>query len=77
MTPSAPAWNAALEASMLFLVLNEPVPAKTGTRPFAKRTVRRISSRCSVSVNVGDSPVVPHGTSPSMPPSICWARSFS
>ena len=68
---------AAFEASMLFLVLLEPVPASTGTRPLANRTVRAISSRCSASVKVGDSPVVPQGTKPLMPPSICLARRAS
>jgi hypothetical protein len=62
---------------MVFFVENEPVPAMTGTRPLAIATARFTSSTCSSSVSVGDSPVVPQGTSPAMPPVICRSQSAS
>ena len=42
-----------------------------GTRPRAISTVSSVSRRCSTVVSVATSPVVPHGTSPSLPSAIC------
>src|SRR5215217_9054320 len=50
-------------------VLLEPVPATTGTRPFATRTTVSTTSRSSSSLIAGVSPVVPQGTRPLTP---CW-----
>src|SRR5437867_9473107 len=47
-----------------------PVPATTGMRPRAWATASRISSLCSSTSTVGDSPVVPTTTMPSLPCSI-------
>jgi len=44
-----------------------PVPAITGIRPAAWSTVTRISSQCSSTFTVGDSPVVPTITMASVP----------
>src|SRR5262245_34191599 len=71
ITASAPTSSAALLALMLFAVEFEPVPASTGTRPFATLTARAMISSCSSSDRVGASPVVPQGTSPLTPPAIC------
>lgn len=54
----------------------EPVPAMTGTRPRAASTVARMIAICSSCVTVGDSPVVPTGTRPSIPPRIWCSTSF-
>src|SRR3712207_5963804 len=48
-------------------VLLEPVPAITGTLPFATLTTVLMTSLSSASVIEDVSPVVPHGTSPWMP----------
>src|SRR4028119_546260 len=48
-------------------VLFEPVPATTGTRPFATLTTVLMTRRSSSSVMAGVSPVVPQGTRPWMP----------
>src|SRR4028119_1735307 len=45
----------------------EPVPAITGTRPFVTRTTVSMTSRSSLSLMAGVSPVVPQGTRPWMP----------
>jgi hypothetical protein len=68
MTASAPAATAALDLASVFSVALVPVPAITGTRPLARATTAAMTSRCSSSESVGDSPVVPHGTSPSTQP---------
>src|SRR5919107_3885010 len=49
-------------------VLFEPVPATTGTRPFATLTTVLTTSRSSSSDMAGVSPVVPQGTRPWTPP---------
>src|SRR5690349_17851666 len=53
----------------------------TGTRPLANCTVSSMMRACSLKSTVGDSPVVPTGTSPSIPPliwcSTCSRRRFS
>src|SRR5215216_2657002 len=48
-------------------VLLEPVPATTGTRPFATRTTVSTTTRSSSSLMAGVSPVVPQGTRPLTP----------
>jgi hypothetical protein len=48
-----------------------PVPAITGMRPAAYSTAARTSSQCSSTSTVGDSPVVPTMTIPSLP-SATW-----
>ena len=52
---------------MASLVELEPVPAITGTLPLEMLTVISIIFLCSEKSKVGDSPVVPHGTSPDVP----------
>src|SRR5213083_2447940 len=47
----------------------------TGTRPFVSLITNRITSMCSSWLNVGDSPVVPTGTRPSIPAAICCSTS--
>ena len=54
----------------------EPVPAITGTRPAAVSMQSSMTCLCSSWLSVGDSPVVPHGTSPCAPWSICHSTSF-
>src|SRR5215204_6641776 len=49
-------------------VLFEPVPATTGTRPFAILTTVLTTRRSSSSDIAGVSPVVPQGTRPWTPP---------
>src|ERR1700759_503627 len=49
----------------------EPAPAITGTRPLACSTQSSITRACSSWLRVGDSPVVPQGTSPWVPSAIC------
>ena len=49
----------------------DPVPATTGTRPEARSTQKLTTASCSSLVSVALSPVVPHGTSPWIPESIC------
>ncbi len=56
---------------MASAVLLEPAPAITGTRPAATSTQTFTTSRCSRWESVGDSPVVPTGTSPFVPSAIC------
>src|SRR4051794_3903346 len=48
----------------------------TGTRPRAASTVSSITRSCSGKSSVGDSPVVPTGTRPSMPP-LTWYSTCS
>jgi hypothetical protein len=48
-----------------------PVPAMTGTRLRVSSTTTLMTRMCSSWVRVGDSPVVPTGTRPSMPAAIC------
>src|SRR4029077_17725937 len=56
----------------------EPVPAITGTpEPLAAAMQMSITRLCSAIDRVGDSPVVPQGTSPSVPSLICQATNFS
>ena len=45
----------------------EPVPAMTGTRPRAASMTSSTTRLCSSWLRVGDSPVVPQGTMPSVP----------
>jgi hypothetical protein len=56
-------------------VLFEPVPAITATRPPTTSVTCRTTSTCSAGESVADSPVLPHGTSPSTPHSICHSIS--
>ena len=58
----APALAAALDFAMASAVLFVPVPAMTGRRRRVVLTTHSITPSCSSPVNVGDSPVVPHGT---------------
>src|SRR5262245_625262 len=48
----------------------------TGTRPAAASMHSSTTRRCSSWVRVGDSPVVPHGTRPCAPWSICHSTSL-
>lgn len=50
------------------MVLFAPVPAMIGTRPAATSMVRRMTSVCSPTVSVEDSPVVPTDTIAEVPP---------
>jgi len=52
-----------------------PVPAMIGMRPRECWTATRISSLCSSTSTVGDSPVVPTTTMPSVPSSTCQSIS--
>ena len=54
----------------------EPVPAITGTRPFAASTQSSVTRMCSAGVSVGDSPVVPTGTRPCVPSEMCHSTRF-
>src|SRR5204862_299917 len=53
-----------------------PVPAMIGMRPRACCTAMRISSLCSSKLTVGDSPVVPTTTMPSVPSAACQSMRF-
>src|SRR5512139_1684312 len=64
---SAPALFAYRVMTIASFVLFDPVPAMTGTRPSAARITRSITRSCSSNESVGASPVVPHGTMPSVP----------
>ncbi len=75
-SPSAPTLRAAADSSIVSRVEFEPVPATTGTRFFAAWTTISMIRMCSSTVTVGDSPVVPTGTSPSMPAAICSSTSL-
>src|SRR5476649_753366 len=78
MAASAPAFLACLVSSIASSVEFEPVPAITGTpEPLAAAMQRSMTRLCSVMERVGDSPVVPHGTRPSVPSLICQATNFS
>src|SRR5690606_2241303 len=61
---------------MASLVLLAPVPAMMGMRPRAVSRQTRITSRCSSTSRVADSPVVPTATMPSVPCPICHSTSF-
>src|SRR5689334_24336838 len=52
-----------------------PQPAITGTRPRASSTQARTTLNCSSAERVAPSPVVPQGTSASVPFSICQRTS--
>ena len=54
----------------------DPVPAMTWQRPAAASIVTSIKRRCSAWLSVGDSPVVPTGTTPVIPCSI-WNATFA
>src|SRR5947207_5412153 len=78
MAASAPAFLACLVRSIASSVEFEPVPAITGTpEPLAARMQMSITRLCSSIESVGDSPVVPQGTRPSVPSLICQATNFS
>jgi hypothetical protein len=70
MIPSTPASSACLVKLMEARVLFEPVPAMTGTLPLTASTTTLNKVIFSSVVNVGDSPVVPAITMPSVPLSI-------
>src|SRR5512133_1818850 len=53
-----------------------PVPAMMGMRLAVCSTAILISSQCSSTVTVGDSPVVPTMTMPSVPSAMCQSMSF-
>ena len=78
MAASAPAFLACLVSSIASAVEFEPVPAITGTpEPLAAAMQMSMTRLCSSIESVGDSPVVPHGTRPSVPSLICQATNFS
>jgi hypothetical protein len=52
-------------------VLFDPAPAITGTRPSAASMQSSTTRLCSSWTTVGDSPVVPTGTTPLDPSRIC------
>src|SRR5688572_23210664 len=52
-------------------VLFDPAPAITGTFPAASSMQTSTTRLCSAWESVGDSPVVPTGTRPFVPSSIC------
>ena len=63
----APVAFACRVSSIASRVELEPVPAMTARRPRAASTTIPTTRRCSSWDSVGDSPVVPHGTTPSVP----------
>src|SRR3954471_23727034 len=78
MAASAPAFLACLVSSIASSVELEPVPAMTGTpEPLAAAMQMSITRLCWIMESVGDSPVVPQGTRPSVPSLICQATNFS
>src|SRR5215475_1965279 len=78
MAASAPACLACFVSSIASAVEFEPVPAITGTPvPLAVAMQMSITRLCSSIESVGDSPVVPHGTRPSVPSLICQPTNFS
>ena len=78
MAASAPAFLAWRVRSIASSVEFEPVPAITGTPvPLAAAMQISMTRLCSSMESVGDSPVVPHGTRPSVPSLICQATNFS
>src|SRR6478609_6441826 len=78
MAASAPACLACLVSSIASAVEFEPVPAITGTPvPLAVAMQMSITRLCSSIDRVGDSPVVPQGTRPSVPSLICQPTNFS
>src|SRR5690554_6355434 len=70
-TALAPAFSANSARWTASRVELEPAPAMTGTRPPDASTASSMTRRCSSWLTVGDSPVVPTGTSPLEPSSIC------
>jgi len=72
---SAPSDRAAFTCSITSWVAFEPAPAITGTRPRTTSTVARMTSAFSAAVRVALSPVVPHGTSTSVPSERCHSQS--
>src|SRR5436190_18201814 len=78
MAASAPAFLACRVSSIASAVAFEPVPAITGTpEPLAALMQMSITRLCSSIETVGDSPVVPQGTRPSVPSLICQPTNFS
>src|SRR5262245_26701424 len=78
MAASAPAFLACRVSSIASSVEFEPVPAITGTPlPLAVAIQMSMTRLCSSVESVGDSPVVPQGTRPSVPSLICQATNFS
>src|SRR6187399_1632007 len=78
MAASAPAFLAWRVSSIASSVEFDPVPAMTGTpEPLAAAMQMSITRLCSSMLSVGDSPVVPQGTRPSVPSLICQATNFS
>src|SRR5580698_4564522 len=78
MAASAPTFLACLVSSIASSVEFEPVPAMTGTPdPLAAAMQMSITRLCSTIERVGDSPVVPQGTRPSVPSLICQLTNFS
>src|ERR687894_2497764 len=73
--PSAPTSWAIAVYLIAMSVLLEPVPAITGTRPFATRTTVSTTRRSSASLMAGVSPVVPQGTSP-LAPCCIWSSTI-
>ena len=69
--PSAPDSWAYLVKLIASSVELDPVPAITGTLLFAASIHKSIILSCSSWFKVGDSPVVPEGTSPWVPWFIC------
>src|SRR3990172_6740797 len=72
----APARFAYRVRTIASFVLLEPVPAITGTRPSAASRTVSMTRSCSSKESVADSPVVPHGTIPSVPFRIWNSTSF-
>src|SRR5215475_2843082 len=70
MTTSAPADCACRESRMASAVLVAPVCAITGTRPPTWSTTVSTTRRRSSLLNVLNSPVEPHATTPCTPPAI-------
>ena len=64
-----------LLTSMVWVLL-EPVPAMTGTRPLTFSQAKAMARRCSASLRVELSPVVPQITRALMPWSICQSMSL-
>ena len=73
--PSAPTFLACLLRLIASAVELEPAPAITGTRPAAASITSSTTRSCSAWERVGNSPVVPTGTRPWVPCSMCHSTS--
>jgi hypothetical protein len=71
----APTFLANFDSSMASCVELAPAPAMMGMRPAACSTQTRMTSPCSSTLTVADSPVVPTATMQSVPSATCQSTS--